>query len=329
MTPRAAMLVFVLCLTGCPTGKKPPELTTVSDLFPGGTFTMGSRDLKCGNAQSAEIDHCDSGATLDPLDWIVNLTFVPPATATVTPFDMDTHEVTNAQYAYCVDAGICTPPSNVASGDEPSYYGNSAYDKSPVVWVTREQALEYCRWVNRTLPSEAQWEYAARIRNGSTLATYPWDGDAPPDCGGSAHYAVYKRCKEHPQPIDYSSQDVTPAGLRNMASNVSEWVLDDWNEYAYCYDLQGYDPDCQKLGQSCADCVTAGTQCGKSCGPNAQLAICTAGTYSEYHQPGGGGDPTVRGGSFVQGPCYVRLFNRRKGPKEGAEDIGFRCVSSN
>jgi len=75
---------------------------------------------------------------------------------------MDKYEVTNALYRACVDSGDCTPPQRAIS---------STYDNFPVTDVDWNQAQAYCEWRGGSLPTEAQWEKAARGTNGRV---YPW-----------------------------------------------------------------------------------------------------------------------------------------------------------
>ena len=81
-------------------------------------------------------------------------------------------EVTNVQYAKCVGTGSCSEPSDTV------YYNDSSYAQHPVVYVNWEQAKGYCAWAGGRMPSEAEWEKAARGTDGRT---YPW-GNQEPTC---------------------------------------------------------------------------------------------------------------------------------------------------
>ncbi|MFZ5786811.1 MAG: formylglycine-generating enzyme family protein [Acidobacteriota bacterium] len=328
MCTRALPLALLLLgATGCPTGKPIPDETPLRKI-PGGTFTLGPNrpdgmPTACDYTQQTEIKRCDCGRQdFDPLGWIDDLTWVPAATATVATFTLDEYEVTNAQYLYCVEMGVCTPPAETAVNGTP-YYDAPDFETAPVVHVTHEQAKRYCAFVGKLLPTEAQWERAARLGAGGAMNTYPWPGEEPTNCNsGSARFALAKGCRDTPQPADYSSADVTATGLRNMASNVSEWVRDGWNRYAYCEGGKGYDSGCQTTGATCPSCVADGAACAKSCDPS-RLVICKAGSYAAA--PDGGNEWVVRGGSWNHGLCYNRLYVRRKDSQARAE-IGFRCA---
>jgi formylglycine-generating enzyme required for sulfatase activity len=146
----------------------------------------------------------------------------PERSVTLKAFTIDKTEVTTAAYQACVACGICGEPLRDGShtGREP-YYGNPAYQDYPVVYITWNDAKAYCAGIDKRLPTEAEWEKAARGPNG---AKYPW-GDVP---------ATFK----HANYLDSGKNDTTAVseqpegksayGALNLAGNVWEWVADSY-----------------------------------------------------------------------------------------------------
>jgi formylglycine-generating enzyme required for sulfatase activity len=138
----------------------------------------------------------------------------PAHTVRVHPFWMDRTEVTNATYKRCVDAGACTPPHWLGAFDDPGLANH------PVVAVDWLQAREYARWAGKRLPTEAEWEYAARAGRSSR---FPWGGDwqaglanAFSEHGGDTWMGT--------APV--GSFVANGWGLVDMSGNVWEWVED-------------------------------------------------------------------------------------------------------
>ncbi|MBE7536703.1 MAG: SUMF1/EgtB/PvdO family nonheme iron enzyme [Anaerolineales bacterium] len=181
-------------------------------LVPAGEFTMGSND----------------GADDEK----------PPHEVYLDAYYMDVYEVTNTLYETCVTAGICSPPQSISSYTHDSYYGNSQYDDYPVINIDWNQANAYCEWRGDRLPTEAEWEKAAR---GTDERTYPWGDEfscrngnfddetqlddyvvpGGPDCDGYADTS----------PVGSYESGKSPYGIYDLAGNVWEWVSDWYDAY--------------------------------------------------------------------------------------------------
>lgn len=152
---------------------------------------------------------------------------------------IDPTEVTVSQYRACVESGNCSPPA-VA---ENCNWGVSNKDEFPVNCVTYEQATQYCASVCARLPTEIEWEYAAR---GSINSVYPWGNEAPNVPGGK-EYAKACLSNQTCAVKQFASTALgAPAvpGLFDMAGNVWEWTSSPWP----CkYPLDHNDPTCGGL----------------------------------------------------------------------------------
>lgn len=154
-------------------------------LVPAGEFTMG-RDA----AENKEM---------------------PAHTVYLDAYYMDTYEVTYARYEVCMNAGAC-PTTHIRSGSDLPVNTN---------WFESEA---YCKWRGARLPTEAEWEKAAR---GTDNRTYPWGEGI--DCS----YANYWKCKGGPTKVGSYEKGKSPYGIYDLAGNVAEWVADWFSETYY------------------------------------------------------------------------------------------------
>jgi formylglycine-generating enzyme required for sulfatase activity len=322
---RASLAFSALLLVACPVGRQWPAETPMIDIA-AGEFVLGHRVLACGGV-GGTMDGCDSPADDNyALTWFPEISWLPAATAKISAFRMDQHEVTNVQYKLCVERGSCTVPQETELNGL-AYYDAEAYSDFPVVHVTQAQASQYCVSQGKRLPNEAEWEWAARGSDASALRDYPWTGAQPPHCdvGGAYHLASAECATQMPAQVLQSQADRMNSGLRDMASNVAEWVADTWHPFAYCQNRKALEEKCQAQGGSCAECGT-GEACALTapCVPN--LAICKPGTYEVYQD--NKTEWVVRGGSYKRSRCALRLYARQLQTVSSSADVGFRCAQN-
>jgi formylglycine-generating enzyme required for sulfatase activity len=138
----------------------------------------------------------------------------PPHTVEVDGFWLDRTEVTNDEYRRCVEAGVCSPPHRTAMFDEPRS------GQRPVLWVDWFQARTYARWAAKRLPTEAEWEWAARA---GQAERYPWGGSWLDGRANALGVAGGDRW-EGPAPA--ASFEPNAWGVYDMLGNAAEWLQD-------------------------------------------------------------------------------------------------------
>ncbi len=233
-------------------------------LVPAGTFQMG-----CDLAHNG--------------DYICLFNEEPLHTVYLDAYSIDKYEVTNAQYNTCVVAGACDPPVND--------YWSSLVQNAPdyaVYHVTWDNAYDYCAWAGKRLPTEAEWEKAAR--GAADTRAYSW-GDAAPNCT-LANFRIEEwewgaYCIGYATWVGRYPTGASPYGALDMTGNVWEWV-NDW----YQSDYYNVSPPSNPLGPSI------------------------------------GTERMVRGGGWDAVAFYIRLATRalRLPPEAHLNYVGFRCA---
>jgi formylglycine-generating enzyme required for sulfatase activity len=176
-------------------------------LVPAGCFMMGSTD--------AQIEYAVDELGANP-DWVSN---EQPAHRVCfeEPFWIDKTEVTNAQYRACVEAGAGGESGACTAPQDTRYYDDPVYADYPVVFVDWPQARAYAEWAECSLPTEAQWEYAAR---GPDALVYPW-GDT-----FAGDNVVYAGNASGTAPVGSKPGGVSWVGALDLSGNAAEWVAD-------------------------------------------------------------------------------------------------------
>jgi protein phosphatase len=184
-------------------------------LVPGGSFIRGVSDEEAEAATLACINETtEENNILCYPEYFGDAQ--PVEEVTLSPFYIDITEVTNLAYGNCVTAGACTAPDNT------EFYADPAYAQHPVVYITYDQATQYCEWAGKRLPTEAEWEKAARWDPDTSQSYwYPWgndweDGRANTAAAGLGGLSA----------VQAFSRDLSPMGVLGMAGNASEWVQD-------------------------------------------------------------------------------------------------------
>lgn len=158
----------------------------------------------------------------------------PTHVVNLPAFYMDKFEVTNVLYRACVEAGGCQAPVNTSDGNHPGAYGtygNPEFDKYPVIWVDWNRAQIYCHWRGARLPTEAEWEKAAR---GTDERKYPWgNAIASTTFANYGNHLPTYHSGVFGKTITVGSypSGQSPYGIEDMAGNVWEWVADWYDMY--------------------------------------------------------------------------------------------------
>jgi formylglycine-generating enzyme required for sulfatase activity len=231
------LLISLLVATGCfASEKRMPENASLGDTWtrpddgvvmvyvPPGEFQMGSDDEAVDDA----LQWCDQYWGNCEREWIE--VEQPVHMVELDGFWIGQTEISNDQYRQCVESGACEAP---ACWSGPQF---NAPDQ-PVVCMTWAQAQVYCEWVGGRLPTEAEWEYAAR---GTEEPLFPWgdtfDGSrlnyCDATCGRARADNAWDDGLYYTASVGSYPTGASWCGALDMAGNVSEWVMDRYGDYS-------------------------------------------------------------------------------------------------
>jgi len=276
-----------------------PDLTKMV-YVPGGEFWMGCdaqnpHEFPC----SYNIFHYDE----------------PVRRVQIDAFEIDKYEVTNQEYLECMNAGACSAPRVTDMLHNPSYA------LAPVLYVSWWDAQDYCAWEGKRLPTEAEWEKAAR--GAIDTRKWPW-GNENPDCTQVNHNSLNREshCPATPtrtgiQLVGQRPRGASPYGVHDMAGNAFEWVHDKYDVYYYLYSPLDNPP-----------------------GPPTSRIMRDQGSPTQPLRNDQLGIPvfSIRGGSYKDNDFYMRVVHRHWGhhgdtpntdsPYFRNNKVGFRCAQS-
>lgn len=251
--------------------------TTQMVFIPAGEFQMG-----CDSAHNGGFDCEDDALPLHPVY--------------LDDYYIDKYEVTNKKYAKCVEAGVC----QVWIADD--YYNDPTYENYPVIYIDHELAQDFCAWEGKRLPTEAEWEKAAK---GTTPKTYPW-GDEEPNCQltnyrGLDHDYCCMDINNNGSPSSVGSYPLGASsyGVHDMAGNVAEWV----NDY-YQYDYYSNSPYKNPKGPIASE----------------HTKMCFMGGACKDSW-------VLRGGSYIDNEWAIKTTDRGTYADGGFFAYGFRCAA--
>ncbi|MEC7240031.1 MAG: formylglycine-generating enzyme family protein [Myxococcota bacterium] len=209
----------------------------------------------------------------------------------MSAYRIDEFETSMGDYNDCVDAGSCSQRDSECNSIYSNWKGDR--DALPVVCVDHAQALAYCEWKGGRLPSEAEWEKAARGEEG---ATYPW-GERAPLCEDGNFRFVSWYCQQSVVEVGSYPETTTAYGLQDTLGNAWEWTSDYYDSTWY-QEASRTDPGGPE-------------QC--SIDPSQEKADCT-------HR-------VIRGGGFNATEQNTRASARSLSEPDRADvNLGFRCA---
>jgi formylglycine-generating enzyme required for sulfatase activity len=209
-------------------------------------------------------------------------------------FWMDQVEVTNGMYGLCVQAGVCAPPTKANSDNRPDYFGNLEFQDYPAVYITWSAAKNYCEWTGRRLPTEAEWERAAR---GDSVNTYPWGGEIPNETLSNSNNDLGDTSR-----VGSYAAGASPFGVLDMTGNVWEWVADYYDKNYYA-ESPGANP------------------AGPESQPFALYRVIRGGSFQDGQR-----DSRLSNRGYEVGPDPNAIPNTAEYAGNSSSRVGFRCA---
>jgi len=231
------------------------------------------------------------------LDVLLENDEIPVHDVTLYAFWMDQVEVTNGMYGLCVQASVCRLPVKLNSDNRGDYFNNPEFQDYPVIQITWYDANTYCQWAGRRLPTEAEWERAAR---GDDMRTYPWGNEPPNEQNSNANNTVGDVTR-----VGSYAAGASPFGALDMAGNVWEWVADYYNPKYY------------------VESPTANPTGSENGGLN-HLRVIRGGSFQDNLF-----NLRISNRGYEVGPDPSALPNEDKYYGRSSVKIGFRCANDN
>ncbi len=286
---RTALLLFT-ALTSYHCSREPAPSITADDgsemlLIPAGSFTMGGRKEDLDGFEKSGYMNYEAERPLHSVS--------------ISAFYMDKYEITHAQYGRFLEAVTDSEDRSMDHPDQPDhldhrqlYVDDTLNDpQQPAVGINWYDAYAYCNWAGKRLPTEAEWEYAAR-GGGDVYRKYPW-GNEEPDAGGiwRANFRSERGSDvdgyHRSAPVGSFPDGVSPFGIMDMAGNAEEFVSD-WLDFNYYKQTNG---------------------------------------AQDPQGPLGGRNKVIRGGSYGSDKYHIRVATRLYGsPDTKTGLLGIRCA---